>query len=281
MTAIERLRAKRQEAEAKTARKKGNPIKDKWIMKMGESGTYRIRLVPFHGEDPFIHAHMESYDVTGSDFLVSPITYGNPSPIDEAFAKLQNGVTKDEWKVLQNKRPSSRTFAPVIVKAAANAPVDENDPKALQFISMSNKGADSLYARIEALYVDVDEDTTEETERVLHDLNEGYDILFDYVKAPAKGQFPKYNNVRLAKKPTKATESAEMLKRIENLPTKEDLLVEPKYEQLLQLLEAYMPVDAPKKDVTTSTVAESVDTPSVKTTKVSKDMFNDIDDLLN
>lgn len=278
-TLLDKIRAKQAELQAKNSGGGKNPMESKWIWKP-QPGKNRIRIIPFPGEElPFLSVYMESFDVVKNSFMVSPLTYGNPDPIDAFFREAANGKKGDEWKTLIKLAPSSRTFIPIIVRGLKQAD-GTTPPDQVKFFGVSDGGPKSMLNRIMALYENSEAEEDEDASIELHDINNGYDILFDYIpQDKSKGVIASYEKLEVSKKQTPAAKDPAILELITNgLPTKEELFVEPTYEQLMEKLEKYLKPkpQTPVAGVPTVNPELSPETP-VKNlkTEVTDDMFDD------
>lgn len=103
------LRAKLNELSNKTK------VSD--ILWKPQEGTNTIRIVPLkgHPENPFIEAH---FHYLGGKTYLSPLTFGDPDPIEEFAQSLrgEGGLSKEEWAQTKKFVPKLRTFVPVIVR---------------------------------------------------------------------------------------------------------------------------------------------------------------------
>src|SRR3989304_5115330 len=98
----ERLRKKKEELAQKG--KGGN-------MFFLKEGTVRMRLVPVAAEKEF--AIEATYFYLGPEIkgIVSPITFGEPCGIMEAYQKLKNSKSDDDKEMAKKISPKKRYFA--------------------------------------------------------------------------------------------------------------------------------------------------------------------------
>jgi hypothetical protein len=103
------LRAKLSELSNKTK------VSD--ILWKPQEGTNQIRIVPLkgHPENPFIEAH---FHYLGGKTYLSPLTYGEPDPIEEFCQSLrgEGGLSKEDWAQTKKFAPKLRTFVPIVVR---------------------------------------------------------------------------------------------------------------------------------------------------------------------
>lgn len=79
-------------------------------------GVQNIRIVPykFNTESPFIE--LKFYYNLGGKHYLAPCTFGKPDPIMETIESLRAGGSNEEKELAAKLAPTSRTYAPIIVR---------------------------------------------------------------------------------------------------------------------------------------------------------------------
>jgi hypothetical protein len=88
-----------------------------------KEGQTKIRIVPykFNTESPFIELKFY-YGIAGKHYL-APCTFGKPDPIMEFIETLRNSGSNEEKILAKKLFPTSRTYAPIIVRGEEDAGV--------------------------------------------------------------------------------------------------------------------------------------------------------------
>lgn len=196
------------------------------IFKLQEGKTNVIRIVPYkYNKDwPFIEL-MFHYGV-GKDkkTYLSPRSYDRPDPIAEMGDVLRR--EKDGWDKAKKFLPKLRTYVPVIVRG--------EEDKGVRFWSFGKTVFEELLAYINnPEYGDISDPMT------------GTDLRVEYISAEdANQKFPK-TVVHPSRKSSKLSEDKDELKSFLKEQTKiEDIFKEPTYEELEEVLEAWLNPDA-------------------------------------
>ena len=81
-----------------------------------KEGTQTVRIVPyqFNADSPFIELKFY-YNIGGNHYL-APSTFGKPDPILEVVETLRASGSNEEKEIAAKLVPSSRTYAPVLVR---------------------------------------------------------------------------------------------------------------------------------------------------------------------
>ena len=81
-----------------------------------KEGTQTVRIVPykFNPDSPFIE--LKFYYNLGGNHYLAPCTFGKPDPILEVIESLRNGGSNEEKEIAAKLNPTSRTYAPIIVR---------------------------------------------------------------------------------------------------------------------------------------------------------------------
>jgi len=70
-----------------------------------EPGKNQVRIVPYqhNKENPFLEMYFH-YDLGKKNYL-SPVTYGEPDPVDEFAQQLRNTGKSDDWNLAKKLTP--------------------------------------------------------------------------------------------------------------------------------------------------------------------------------
>lgn len=139
-----------------------------------KEGTHRMRLLPVAGEKEF--AIEATYFYLGNDIkgVVSPVTFGEPCAIMEAYQKLKNSSDEDDRDMAKKIAPKKRYFALHIkYKDEKGKQVDEE--AGIKLAILTNQ----LYQDLIDLYLD-------EEAGDMTDPKKGYDVKY---KRSGSGQF--------------------------------------------------------------------------------------------
>lgn len=81
-----------------------------------KEGTQTVRIVPykFNPDSPFIE--LKFYYNLGGNHYLAPCTFGKPDPILEVIESLRAGGSNEEKEIAAKLTPTSRTYAPIIVR---------------------------------------------------------------------------------------------------------------------------------------------------------------------
>jgi hypothetical protein len=85
-----------------------------------QPGKQVVRILPykFANDATVAGAFIEQYfhyDINKRTYL-SPITHGNPDPIQEFAERLKSTGSREDWNLSKKLTPKLRTFAPVVVR---------------------------------------------------------------------------------------------------------------------------------------------------------------------
>lgn len=196
------------------------------VFKLQEGTTNIIRIVPYkYNKDwPFIEL-MFHYGV-GKDkkTYLSPRSYDRPDPIAEMGDVLRR--EKDGWEKAKKFLPKLRTYVPVIVRG--------EEDKGVRFWSFGKTVFEEILGYVnDPEYGDIS------------DPMKGTDLRVEYISAEdANQKYPK-TVIRPSRKSSKLSEDKEELKSfLNNQPKIEDIFKEPTFEELEEVLEAWLNPDA-------------------------------------
>lgn len=183
-------------------------------------GDTTIRIVPYaHNPDwPFLELYFH-YEITKKQVL-SPVTNGEPDPIEEFAAELRSSGQKEDYFLSKKLSPSMRTYVPILVRGK-----ESEGPKFWGF-------GKTTYEELLKLLDDPDwGDITS--------LNEGRDIVVSYEKGNGAEQYAK-TTIRPKPMISPASKDKSVLESLENMPKVEDLWPLGKYDELKTALERYL-----------------------------------------
>lgn len=198
-----------------------------------QEGSNLIRIVPLHTnpEDPFIEAY---FHYIGGKTYLSPMTFGDPDPIEEFAQHLRagGGLSKEEWNETRKFIPKLRTFAPVIVRG--------KEDEGVRYWGFGKKTYEELLGFI------ADEDYGDIVDPKL-----GRDIRVEFVPGEKSNtKFPQ-TKIRVSTKQTPITTDAALLEKILTVqPVLLDFYDRPSYDDLKAVLDKMV---SPEAEVTRST----------------------------
>lgn len=183
-------------------------------------GSIQVRLLPnkysTHEDYPFVEK-TTYYNFNGKKIFLSPATYGEPDPILEFLDTI-----KDK-KVIDNMKPSTEIWAPVLVR--------DRESEGVIYWKFSSKVLEQI------LLIMDDEDYGN-----IHDLENGTDLTVTYTPKE-KTKTTKYPETKVTpkRKSSPALENKELLKRI--MDEQVDLLsigTRLTYDEISNELDIYM-----------------------------------------
>ncbi len=183
-------------------------------------GDTTIRIVPYahNPEWPFLELYFH-YDITKKSVL-SPVTNGDPDPIEEFAAELRSSGQKEDYLLAKKLSPSMRTFVPILVRGK-----ESEGPKFWGF-------GKSTYEELLKILDDPDwGDITS--------LTDGRDIVVSYEKGNGPNEFAK-TTIRAKPNTTPASKDKDVLESLTNMPTVDELWPVGKYNDLKVALERYL-----------------------------------------
>jgi len=160
-----------------------------------EPGKNQIRIVPyqFNKENPFQELYFH-YDLGKRNYL-SPVTYGEPDPVDEFAQQLRATGKSEDYKLAKNLTPKMRTYVPVIVRGQES-----------EGVKLWGFGK-QVYTELLGFIADPDYGD-------ITDLTAGRDITVEYTPAE-NGNFPK-TGIRVKPSQVPATEDKNVADMIMN-----------------------------------------------------------------
>lgn len=214
-------------------------------------GKQEVRIVPYkyQPDNPFSELKFH-YNLNGKTYL-SPDSFGRPDPIVEFAARLKKSGDKEEWKLARKLEPKMRTFAPVLVRG--------QEHEGVKFWGFGKQ----VYQELLSIMSDSDYGD-------ITDLANGRDIVVEFKTAEETGkQFPEtLIRVKPNTKPAVDPTSKDLLEKIANQTKLLDLFPEFTYEELKEVMDAWLhPEDAEAQvDPDVAAAAAAVGLTSIKET---------------
>ena len=203
-------------------------------------GKQVIRIVPYkhNTENPFIELKFH-YGLNGKTYI-SPDSFNRPDPIVEFSNKLKKSGDKEEWKFGKKLEPKMRTFAPIIVRG--------QESEGVKFWGFGK----NVYQEI--LSVISDPDYGDITELV-----NGRDIVVEFKTIEETGkQFPETTiRVKPNSSPAVDPNNKELISRIQNQTNILDLFPELSYDELKNVMDAWLHSENGENESTTNTTEET------------------------
>lgn len=209
-------------------------------------GKQTVRIVPYskNPENPFIELKFH-YNMNNKTYL-SPDTFNRPDPIVEFSTKLKLSGDKEEWKIGKKLEPKLRTFAPVIVRG--------QEDEGVKFWGFGKQ----VYEAILSVIADPDYGD-------ITDLASGRDIVVEFKTAEEAGKsFPETTIiVKPNKTPAVDPTKKELIEKIKNQSDILDLFPELSYDELKNVMDAWLHPEESDDDKTSATVGTpEADTPA-------------------
>jgi len=206
--------------------------KGKWSPKIG---TQIIRIVPYakNHKNPFVRMYFH-YNLSRIP-LLSPLTYGEPDPIEEAaqlmFKKARETGDKEDWKLGRKLEKGLRTFVPIVVR--------DEEHLGVKWWGFGKEIFEELLNTIDSGdYGDI-----------THPIN-GRDIRVTKKSKEEAGNDYGKVTIRILGKEAKLTEDKELMKKLlTEQPDPEELYEKLSYEDLKAHLKKYLEPEEEGADV--------------------------------
>jgi hypothetical protein len=201
-------------------------------------GKQTIRIVPYkyQPDTPFIELKFH-YGINNKTYL-SPDSFNRPDPIVEFSNRLKKTGSKEDWQTGRKMEPKMRTFAPVIVRG--------EEHEGVKFWGFGKQ----VYQEILSVMADPDYGD-------ITDLASGRDIVVEFRTAEESGKNYPETSIRVKPNATPAVDpkDGKMLEALKNQTDILDLFPEPKYEELKEVMNAWLnPEEAPAETVSNAVV---------------------------
>jgi hypothetical protein len=186
-------------------------------------GKQEVRIVPykFQTDDPFVELKFH-YNLNGKTYL-SPDSFGRPDPIVEFASRLKKSGNKEDWQSARKLEPKTRTFAPILVRGLEH--------EGVKFWGFGKQ----VYQELMSIMTDSDYGD-------ITDLAHGRDVVVEFKTAEECGKnFPETTiRVKPNMKPAVDPTNRSLLDAISNQTKLTDLFPEPSYEDLAQVMSAWL-----------------------------------------
>lgn len=186
-----------------------------------QEGRNVIRIVPWKEDKswPFIEAW---FHYLGGRTHLSPITHGNPDPIQELADDLRSDGSKESWLKAKPFMAKARTYVPMIDR--------EDEESGVRFYSFGKTVLTKLLNFMD------DPDIGD-----IVDIENGFDLVVNYTpRDKSDTNFPK-TDVHIRPKNVPLHDDPEKVQDwLTNQPDIWDILEEPSYEELHTFLEKYL-----------------------------------------
>ena len=237
-----------------------------WRPEEGTETTIRLIAYPDNDGQPFKEL-MFYYNIGNNPGLLAPYQFGKADPIQELITKLRDEGTKESYELAKKLYPKMRCYAPVIVRG--------EEDKGVRLWAFGKQIYQSL------LNFMLDEDYGDIT-----DVESGRDIRVVCTKIP--GRKWASTEVRPRGKDTQLSESSSKTKEwLSNIPDVNDLYDLKSYEELENIVNAWLNGDDEKQDEgtfkggQTSNTNKNDDSPDALSGKYSSldDAFADLENM--
>lgn len=241
----------------------GANSKRKVMWRPPEGETVSVRILGFTDNDgnPFKERWFY-YNIGSNPGLLSPHQFGKPDPIQDLIQKLRDEGTKESYDMAKKLYPKMRTYAAVIVRGEESEGVKLWGFGKTVYQSLLNIMLDPDYGDIT-------------------DIHEGHDIKVSCAKPP--GKMYAMTDVMPRPKTTALGTKKQITEWTSNLPDLDDMFSLKTYEQLEQIINAWLAGDEDTSENTyTSSNTKTEVTRSTSNSKkkgnVGKSFGDDIDD---
>ena len=224
-----------------------------WRPPEGETTTVRILGFTDNDGNPFKERWFY-YNIGNNPGLLSPHQFGKPDPIQELIQKLKSEGTKESYEMAKKLYPKMRTYAAVIVRG------EESEGVKLWAFGKT------VYQALLNIMLDPDYGD-------ITDVYEGHDVKVTCTKQA--GRQWAMTDVMPRPKSTPLGTKSEIKNWQDNIPELDDLYQLKSYEQLENIINAWLNGDDEADDTSTGYQNESAKQPQKKTKTES---FGDIDD---
>ena len=221
------------------------------------AGKSLVRILPYmhNKETSFVELYFH-FNLQKGRPILSPISYGEADPIVEFAAKLKRSGSKEDYLLAKKLEPKQRIFAPVLVRGS-----EEEGVKVWGF---------GVTVYKELCEIIADDDFGD----ISHPTN-GRDITIQTITPQEAGNSFGKTKIIVKPKITPLTENADTLKALlTTQPNISDLYKKYSYDELTNMLRAYLNPDASEAE------AEKKTTESTKGAKASSST-EDVDDAFN
>lgn len=217
------------------------------------AGTQQVRIVPYkHDKDnPFQELYFH-YNLAKKT-MISPITFGQPDPVQEMANRLKSTGSKEDYKLGKSLEPKRRTYVPVLVRGA--------ESEGVKFWGIGNE----VYMQL--LKTIADPDYGDITDPI-----KGRDIVLEFEPAKGVGTYPK-TTVRIKPNSSPLSDNRQIIQMLDQVPEVTSLWEMPSYAELEMHLKNY--IDNPAQS------DNEVPNEQPNTNSSIDDVMSDFDKLFN
>lgn len=217
-------------------------------------GKQVVRIVPYKYEptNPFIELKFH-YGINSKTYL-SPDSFNRPDPIVEFSNRLKKTGSKEDWRTGRNMEPKMRTFVPVIVRG--------EEAEGVRFWGFGKQ----VYQEILSIMADPDYGD-------ITDPATGKDIVVEFKTADEIGKnFPE-TSIRVKPNSTTAVDptNADAVNSLRNQVNILDLFPELSYDELKNVMNAWLHPEETKEVVASGVVDEESTEPVAAVAGVATD----------
>ena len=239
-----------------------------WRPEEGSETTVRLLAYPDNDGQPFKEL-MFYYNIGNNPGLLAPYQFGKADPIQELITKLRDEGSKESYELAKKLYPKMRCYAPVIVRG--------EEEKSVRLWAFGKQVYQTL------LNYMLDEDYGDITDPL-----EGRDVRVTCTKTP--GKMWATTDVRPRGKDSPLSEDSSKSKQwLDNIPDVNDLFELKSYEELENIINAWLNGDDEQSDTGTTRgsfsqqkqSSKNDDSPDAISGKYSSldDAFADLDSL--
>lgn len=210
-----------------------------WKPPLGQTLIRMVRY-KFDHDNPFVELFFH-FDIVKGKPILSPVSYGDPDPIDEFAQKLKQRGTKEDYKIGCKLEPKRRVFLPIVVRGEET-----------QGVKVWGIGT-QVYDELRGVCTDPDYGDISDTFK-------GRDILVEHLSPKEANNVWGKTNIRVKPNITPLHTNAEVIQSIlENQPNIDELYTRYTYAELQDILDKYLSTDNEKtnSDTTESQPARS------------------------
>lgn len=184
------------------------------------AGTQQVRIVPYkHDKDnPFQELYFH-YNLAKKT-MISPITFGQPDPVQEMANRLKATGSKEDYKLGKSLEPKRRTYVPVLVRGL--------EGEGVKFWGIGNE----VYMQL--LKTIADPDYGDITDPI-----KGRDIVVEFEPSKGVGTYPK-TTVRIKPNSSPLSDNRQVIQMLDQVPEVTTLWEMPSYSELETHLKNYI-----------------------------------------
>ena len=227
-----------------------------------EPGKTQIRIVPytFDKENPFIELYFH-YGL-GNKIFLSPVSFGNPDPVEKFSNKLKSTGSKEDWLLGKKLEHKMRTFSPVIIRG--------RESEGVKFWGFGK----TVYQELLGFMTDPDYGD-------ITDPINGRDVIVERITpAEAGNQFGK-THIRVKPNQVPITDDKSQLENIFNSQKDiKDIYTEPSYDELKESLDNFLnpSEDDVSSNLNSNTSTSESSNPSQSDTANSTQSVSNVED---